>query len=135
MTSGASPAMTPTRKMTNLFQQIDSSGSGTITQAQFKQAYAQQNPPAVFKAMGADAIFSKLDPQGTGSVSQQDFVSGMTGLMRSLRGQSTGGAATSGTSSSPTRTLASSLQSLQQLGNSSATNPGSGLGASLDASV
>ena len=123
--------MTPARKMTNLFQQIDTRGSGTITQAQFKQAFAQSNPPASFKAVGADAIFSQLNPQGTGAVSQQDFVSGMTGLMRTLRGQSSAGTA----SSPPTQTLASSLQSLKQLGAASVATAGGGLGSTVDTSV
>ncbi len=131
ITSGASPAMSPARKMTNLFQQIDASGSGVITQSQFKQAFAQMNPPTSFKALGADAIFSQLNPQGGGGVSQQDFVSGMTNLMQSLRGQSSAIAA----NSSPAQTLASSRQSLEQLGTSSTATTGSGLGTTVDSIV
>ncbi len=33
ITSGASPAMSPNQKMGNLFEQIDSSNTGSITQS------------------------------------------------------------------------------------------------------
>src|SRR5471032_1498099 len=83
--SGASPYSTPTNKMSNLFAQIDTNGTGSINQDQFNQAFQTLNPPGVFKAAGADAIFSQLDPNGTGNVSQPDFVASMTSLMKSLR--------------------------------------------------
>jgi Ca2+-binding EF-hand superfamily protein len=70
-----------------LFTSIDSSGSGHITAAQFNQAFQTANPPAVFQKAGASAIFSALDPNGSGSVSKQAFVSGMASLMVSLRAQ------------------------------------------------
>jgi Ca2+-binding EF-hand superfamily protein len=108
--SGASSAAPPQQKMSNLFDQIDTSGSGSITQAQFNQAFQTQNPPAVFQKQGADAIFASLDPTGTGSVSKQDFVSTMSGLMASLRADSPAKSA-----SQPTDTLSASLQSLNQI--------------------
>lgn len=83
--SGASMRMPPQQKMNNLFGQIDSSNAGSINQAQFNQAFQSMNPPAVFKAQGASAIWSQLDPSGTGSVSKQNFVSTMKQLMVSLR--------------------------------------------------
>src|ERR1700686_2846673 len=83
--SGASSGAPPQQKMSNLFDSIDTSGSGSITQSQFNQAFQTKNPPAVFQNQGANAIFSTLDPNGTGSVSKQDFVSGMSTLMASLR--------------------------------------------------
>lgn len=85
ITSGASPAMSPNQKMGELFDQIDNSGSGSITQSQLQQALTTQNPPAAFKAMGADAIFSQLNPSGSGSVSKQDFVSGMADIRQQIR--------------------------------------------------
>ncbi len=108
--SGASSGAPPQQKMSNLFDSIDTSGSGSITQAQFEQAFQTQNPPAVFQQQGAAAIFAALDPSGNGSVSKQDFVSTMSGLMASLRtgnsGQST---------SPPTDTLTASLRALNQI--------------------
>ena len=83
--SGASTGAPPQQKMSNLFDSIDTSGSGSITQSQFEQAFQTKNPPAVFQNQGAQAIFASLDPNGTGSVSKQDFVSTMSGLMASLR--------------------------------------------------
>jgi len=117
--SGASSyAAPPAKKMANLFSQIDSSGSGSINQSQFTQAFNTLNPPGVFKKQGASAIFSKLDPKNSGSVSKQDFVQTMAGLMQSLRGG--GSSATSATATaaptsaaSPASTLASSLRSLR----------------------
>ena len=62
----------------------------------------------MFQKQGADAIFAALDPNGTGSVSKQDFVAGMKQLMASLRADNGG---QSGSQSS----LAASLQSLNQI--------------------
>lgn len=85
--SGASGGMRmpPQQKMTNLFNKIDTGGAGVITQAQFNQAFQAMNPPGPFKAAGADAIWKALDPNGTGQVSQQDFVNVMKNLMAQLR--------------------------------------------------
>ena len=84
--SGASPAASPTQKMSNLFGQIDTAGSGTITQDQFNQAFQTLNPPASFQAAGAASVWSQVDPKSTGSVSQQSFVSGMTTVASQLKG-------------------------------------------------
>lgn len=124
--SGASYGGPPQQKMSNLFDSIDTSGSGSITQSQFNAAFATKNPPAVFQKQGADAIFSSLDPTGTGSVSKQDFVSTMSKLMASLRADTT---ASSG--SQATTSLADSLQSLSQIG-ATPPNPGSPPGSLLN---
>lgn len=83
--SGASRSISPQQKMTNLYQGIDTSGTGSITKDQLSEAFQTMNPPAVFQKAGVDAVFSQLDPNGTGTVSQSDFVSGMKSLMVSLR--------------------------------------------------
>lgn len=115
--SGASSSGPPQQKMSQLFNSIDTSGSGSITQAQFDQAFQTKNPPAVFQKQGADAIFAALDPNGTGSVSKQDFVSGMKQLMASLRA---GDASSAGSSTSqPSASLAASVQSLNLIDKSS----------------
>jgi hypothetical protein len=108
--SGASSGAPPQQKMSSLFDSIDSSGSGSITQSQFEQAFQTKNPPAVFQNQGAQAIFASLDPTGSGSVSKQGFVSTMSGLMASLRAEPP---AQSG--SQPADTLTASLQSLNQI--------------------
>jgi len=110
--SGASTGMPPQQKMSSLFDQIDTSGSGSITQGQFDQAFQTFNPPAAFAQQGSNAIFSALDPSGTGSVSKQDFVSGMSKLMASLRAP---GGASSAPGPSPNESLASSVQLLDSL--------------------
>jgi hypothetical protein len=108
--SGASYGAPPQQKMSNLFDAIDATGSGSITQAQFEQAFQTQNPPGVFQQQGADAIFAVLDPSGTGSVSKQDFVSTMSKLMVSLRAEGSAQCALQ-----PSTSLAASLQSLNQI--------------------
>ena len=54
--SGASTGAPPQQKMSNLFNSIDTSGSGNITQSQFEQAFQTKNPPAAFQQQGAAAI-------------------------------------------------------------------------------
>ncbi len=83
--SGASWSAPPQQKMASLFDKIDTSGSGTISAAQFQSAFQTQNPPAVFQQQGPNAIWSQLDPNATGSVSKDTFVQVMAGLMASLR--------------------------------------------------
>jgi hypothetical protein len=67
--------------ISTMFQKIDKDGTGSVSKAQFAQAFESLGAPASIKAMGADAVFAKLDPSGTGKVSKQDFVKGMESLM------------------------------------------------------
>ncbi|HTH16513.1 MAG TPA: EF-hand domain-containing protein [Magnetospirillum sp.] len=108
--------MPPQQKMSNLFDNIDSSGSGSISQAQFDQAFQNMNPPAGIKAQGADAIWSQLDPSGTGSVSKSDFVSTMKNVMAASRGHHHHHSQ----SADPSSTLSSASQGLDSAGSSSA---------------
>lgn len=118
MSGASSRTSLPTQKMSDLFQKIDTGGSGTITKAQFEQSFQKMNPPSAFKAMGADAIFKKLDPNGIGSISKQDFVNGMKTLMVQAHHHHAAGVngGQSGTAPSPAQTLASSLESLNAQG-------------------
>ena len=109
--SGASGNMPPNQKMSSLFSSIDTSGAGSINQAQFNQAFQTLDPPAVFKAQGANTIWNSLDPNGTGSVSKQDFVNTMKDLMVQLRADKTAAPSLV----APGQTLDSSLQSLNIL--------------------
>lgn len=111
--TGASMRMPPAQKMNNLFNTIDASGTGSITKAQFTQAFNTLNPPAAFKAAGANAVFSALDPNNTGSVSQQDFVNGMTSQMSQLRQQQ----AHQASATPPAQTVNASLGALGAIGN------------------
>ena len=83
--TGASARMPPSQKMSSLFDKIDTSGSGSINKADFLQAFQNMRPAPGFKAAGADAIWSKLDPNYSGTVSKQSFVSTMTGLINQFR--------------------------------------------------
>lgn len=112
MISGASAQMPASQKMSNLFNQIDTSGSGTITQAQFDQAFQTSNPPKDFQKLGATATWSQLDPTNSGSVNKQDFITAMTSMMRQMRGHHHSGATTSMAAISPTQTIAASDNTL-----------------------
>ena len=120
--SGASMRKPPAQKMADLFASIDTSGSGSITKAQFEQAFQTQNPPKGFQQAGADAVWAKLDPNGTGSVSKQDFVTGMTAQMAQMRqGHHHHHAAGSSSSTqTPAQTVSSSLDALNSLGTTGA---------------
>ncbi len=123
--SGASMRMPPSQKMSSLFQKMDSANAGSINQQQFTQAFRTMNPPAGFKAMGPANVFGALNPNGTGNVSKQDFVSGMTDLMSKLR-QNAAAVGGSGTAT-PAQSLSSSLQSLNALsGQSASASSGNG---------
>jgi Ca2+-binding EF-hand superfamily protein len=89
--SGASMRMPPQQKMTNLYNMIDTAGTGSISKSQFQTAFQTLNPPAPFKRAGVDAVFAQLDPNNTGSVSKADFIAGMQRLMVSLRAKPAGG--------------------------------------------
>ena len=117
--SGASMRMPPAQKMGNLFQKIDTSGSGSISKPQLSQAIKTLNPPPSIKSMGADALFSKLDPKGTGSVSKQDFVN----VMKTM--------ATPGRTTPAAQSLATSTNSLNSLGSSKTTSAPTGAVGSI----
>jgi Ca2+-binding EF-hand superfamily protein len=67
------PGNSPTQIAQNIFSQIDSNGDGSITQSELEQAVTA----AGGNAAGADALFAKLDPIGTGSVSEQQFINAL----------------------------------------------------------
>ena len=110
--SGASMRQAPAQKMAALFQHIDTGSTGTISKAQFTQSFQSLNPPNAFKQSGPDAVWAKLDPNGSGSVSKQNFVSGMTSMMTSLR-QAHGHASAA---ASAVQTITSGTQALAGLG-------------------
>jgi Ca2+-binding EF-hand superfamily protein len=83
--TGASARMPPAQKMGALFSQIDTSGTGSITQSQFTQTFNAMKPTAGFRAMGPSADFQALSPSSAGTVSRQNFVQGMTQLMAQFR--------------------------------------------------
>lgn len=84
-TTGASMRMSPQQKYSKIFDQIDTSSSGSISKSQFAQAFSSLKMPPSFKSKGADAIFAQLDPSGSGSVSKKDFVAGMVEQMKAMR--------------------------------------------------
>lgn len=95
----------PQQKMADLFSKIDSTNTGSISQTQFGEAFETQRPPRVFQEAGAAAVWSALDPQGTGQVSRADFISTMKNLMVELRNPTQNAAG--GTGNQPTDPTAS----------------------------
>jgi Ca2+-binding EF-hand superfamily protein len=61
----------------NLFSQIDSNGDGAITKTELEQAVTN----AGGSTESADALYAKLDPDNTGSVSEQQFSQELGQLM------------------------------------------------------
>lgn len=115
--TGASMPMPPAQKMSNVFSQIDTGNSGSISKAQFTQAFSSLNPPSGFKSMGADAVFSKLDTNNTGSVSRQQFVSGMSQMMSEVRAQKHQAYVDQASATPPVQqTINASMYGLSQLG-------------------
>ena len=128
--SGASSRLPSTQKMANLFSQIDTSGSGNISRAQFTQAFQNLNPPSVIKAMGANAVFNKLDPNGTGSVSKQDFITGSKSLiLPAFKAQF---AAANTAPYNGSQSLTNSINSLNTLGNKAAQEPSGAVGSTIN---
>ena len=58
----------------SLFTQIDTAGSGAITKSSLEQAVAAAGGTTA----SADALYAKLDPNNTGSVSEQQFAQVIT---------------------------------------------------------
>lgn len=118
--SGASMRTPHTQKMANLFDKIDTNGTGTISQDQFNQAFQSMNPPKGFKSMGTEQLWNQLDPNHTGSVSKQDFVNTMTQLRTQMHGKHhhhVANTADTSTQQTPAQTINQSASSLSDLGN------------------
>jgi Ca2+-binding EF-hand superfamily protein len=114
--TGASMRMPPAQKMSNVYAQIDTSNAGTISKSQFTQAFSSLNPPASFKSLGAEALFSRLDTNNSGSVSKQQFVSGMTKMMTDVRQLKHQDYSQQATPTTPTQTINASMDGLSRLG-------------------
>lgn len=81
VSSGGIAQVSPQQKLSNLFQQIDTDGKGRITKVQFEQAFSKLGLPAPVKNLGQEAILNKLDPNGTGVITKQDFIHRLEPLM------------------------------------------------------
>jgi Ca2+-binding EF-hand superfamily protein len=64
-----STATSPAQIAQSLFNEVDTTGSGSITQASLEKAVTAAGGTTA----GADALYAKLDPNNTGSVSEQQF--------------------------------------------------------------
>lgn len=136
--SGASMRMPPAQKMANLFQQIDTGNTGSISKTQFEQAFQTLNPPPAIKSMGADAVFSKLAPNGTGSVSRQDFINGMKSIMTNNHhhhGSAPAAQKDPAQETAAVQTLTSSINAMTALGNPSAPVPAGLTGSNINTSA
>ena len=85
--SGASMKMPPAQKMSNLFDKIDTTSSGSITKAQLDQTLQSNKAPSSFQSLGTDKLWSQLDPNATGQVSKQDFTSKMAEIQSQMHTQ------------------------------------------------
>ena len=78
-------------KLAQDFQKADTNNAGSVSKSQFNSIFSIMRMPARLKSEGADAVYQKLDPKGTGKVSKQDFVNGMMKEMDKLRAQGRAG--------------------------------------------
>jgi hypothetical protein len=128
--SGASKRGSKSHGLADLFKSVDSTGSGSITKSQLQSALPNLKLPSSVKSLGADAIFGKLDPNNTGSVSPQDFVTGLRKIMADPKVQTTKPAQAA--SSSPFDALISGAKAIASLG-AAATGPvGSSIGSLIN---
>jgi Ca2+-binding EF-hand superfamily protein len=70
---GGGAGNSPLQIAQNMFTQVDSNGDGAITQSELEQAVTAAGGDKA----GADALYAKLDPNGTGSVSEQQFIAAL----------------------------------------------------------
>ena len=75
--SGASMKSYSQAGASQFFNSIDTTGSGTITKAQFEQSLKTSKLPQYAQGVSTSDLWSKLDLKGTGSVTKQDFLSGL----------------------------------------------------------
>jgi Ca2+-binding EF-hand superfamily protein len=115
----------PIQQYQNLFNQIDTSGSGSITESELEQAVTS----AGGTTQAADALYSDLDPNNTGSVSEQQFVGALAGppFSSEMQSQMLGFQAQGWPASLTDNSGASSSNST----NSTTSDPGSALTESL----
>ncbi|TLS66320.1 EF-hand domain-containing protein [Mariprofundus erugo] len=113
--TGASMRMPPAQKMTALFDRIDTNGQGSINKQQLAQAFQQMNPPRPFQQAGLEHVWGQLDQKNSGTVSKQEFVSGMTTMMTQLR-QQPSMAESAANMQNSTQTIKSSMDALNNIG-------------------
>jgi hypothetical protein len=71
----------PNLLMQNLFNEIDTSGSGSINKSELEQAVTTAGGTAA----AADALYAKLDPTNTGSVTEQHSVRTCLSCLSAIR--------------------------------------------------
>jgi hypothetical protein len=119
--SGASMRKPMDQKMSDLFSQIDSTGSGSITKSQFEQAFQSTSAPSAFKSAGADAVWAKLDPSSSGTVTKQQFTDGMQAARSQIRGGRHHHQSSSAAQTPPSKTVGQSLDALSAVGTNIST--------------
>jgi len=142
---GTGGTTSPAQVAQNLFSQIDTSGSGSITKSELETAVTAAGGTTT----AADALYAQLDPNNTGSVSEQQFAQALqppspTGTtardavlalldptsQNASTTPATGGNGSTGTSAIGGSTAQDALQALlNQLG-SNDTNTGAGTSTS-----
>jgi len=106
--SGASARATMTQKMSQVADKVDKNNTGNVTREQFTAAFQSMPMPIKIKAMGANALFDKVDPEKKGSLSKQDFATRMKDVILQARSQ---GAPQSNTSSNANSSASSNASS------------------------
>lgn len=93
---------------------ISMGGMGGINKQQLAQAFQQMNPPRPFQQAGLEQVWGQLDQKNSGTVSKQEFVTGMTTLMTQLRQQPA--MADAASMQNPAQTVKTSMDALNNIG-------------------
>ena len=87
MGTGLPPRPDSSKLAEDLFNRIDSSGNGYITQSDLESAFATATSSSDSSTGTADQIFSKLDANGDGKVTQDEMTAGIKALSDALDSQ------------------------------------------------
>lgn len=124
--SGASMQNYSHSGASQFFNSIDTTGKGSISQAEFEQSLKSAQLPKYAQGLSPSELWSKIDPAGAPTVSKQDFLKGLSELRSSKYKNHKPKEATE----SPFQTILSSLGSINSLSNDSKIT-----GVNLDAKV
>jgi Ca2+-binding EF-hand superfamily protein len=87
--SGANFSTTSAKKASSLFDQMDPTGTGSVSRSQFARSFKSLNLPDGIKGLGANTVFSSLDTGGKGAIGKKEFSSGMMKLLSTLNAAKT----------------------------------------------
>jgi len=124
--TGSDPA---TQFKQNLFSQLDANGDGTLPKSELEQAVTAGGGTSA----SADVLYAQLDPNNTGSVSEQQFVANLPAPPPPLAFAQDSGTATSSTGGDSSNSAQDALPNLlEAMANSASATNRTGTSATPD---